>query len=367
MTDRTLVVVFLRGGADGLSLVAPVAEDAYHRARPTLAVKPGSGHRLDDRFALHPLLAPLGRWFDDGKLSIVHACGSDDETRSHFHAQDLMDHGGLTVSGGWLGRFLRQVQGAGGLGVLEAVNMGAAVGECLRGAPTATAFTSLADLGGDADDHRLLDQLGALTGGDALLGGPARAALAASARLQALRLADDEPANGAVYPTASGHGEVAADFGARLRLTARLIQAGVGLKVACVDLDGWDSHFVQDTVLPARITALGQGLSAFASDLGRDLDHVSVVVLSEFGRRLAENTSLGTDHGRGGACLVLGGGTGGGVQGTWPGLASGLLDGPGDLAMANDYRDVLWPVLKRHGASDVTQIFPRYTLSALTV
>jgi uncharacterized protein (DUF1501 family) len=357
MSDRTLVLVFLRGGADGLSLVAPTADDLYHRSRPTLAVKRGSGHRLDERFELHPLLAPLGRWFDEGRLAVTPACGSDDDTRSHFYAQDLMDHGGRNVSGGWLGRFLRQTQGAGGLGVLDAVTLGPAVSESLRGAPTATAFTSLDDLAG-ADDHALMDAFGALTGDDALLGAPARAALAASARLDALRRAGDHPANGAVYPSATQHGDTAAEFGARLRLTARLIQAGVGLKVACVDLDGWDSHFVQDTVLAPRLTALAHGLSAFATDLGQDLDRVSVVVLSEFGRRVAENTSLGTDHGRGGVALVLGGGVTGGVHGAWPGLREDLLEGPGDVAVANDYREVLWPVLQRHGASDRAAMFP---------
>lgn len=356
MTDRTLVLVFLRGGADGLSIVAPTADDLYHRARPTLAVKRGSGHRLDDRFEFHPLLAPLGRWFDDGKLAVTPACGSDDDTRSHFYAQDLMDHGGHNVSGGWLGRFLRQTQGE-SLGVLEAVTLGSAVSESLRGAPTATAFTSLNDLGG-ADDHALMDAFSAITIGDDLLGVPALSALTASGRLEAMRKAPDVPANGAVYPTVAQHGDFAAEFGARLRLTARLIQAQVGLKVACVDLDGWDSHFVQDTVIAPRLTALGHGLSAFATDLGTDLDHVSVLVISEFGRRVAENTSLGTDHGRGGACLILGGGVTGGVHGTWPGLREDLLEGPGDVAMANDYRDVLWPVLARHGATDRAAMFP---------
>lgn len=364
MDERALVVVFLRGGADGLSLVAPTRDDAYQRARPTLAVKPGSGHRLDERFELHPLLAPLGRWFDDGKLAVVPACGSDDDTRSHFSAQDLMDHGGATVSGGWLGRFLRHTQGDGGAGVLPAVTLGAAVGESLRGAPSATAFSALTDLADD-DDQRLLTGLETLTAGDALLGAPAAAALTASARLNALRHAEDHPAHGAEYPSTALHGDYARDFGARLRLVARLIQAGVGLKAACVDLDGWDSHFVQDSVLAPRLRALSHGLSAFATDLGRDLDRVSVVVISEFGRRVAENTSLGTDHGRGGAAFVLGGGVQGGVHGAWPGLKSDLLEGPGDVPMANDYRDVLWPVLQRHGASSLATVFPGFTSSAL--
>ncbi len=363
MSDRTLVLVFLRGGADGLSIVAPTADDLYHRARPTLAVKRGSGHRLDDRFELHPLLAPLGRWFDEGKLAVTPACGSDDDTRSHFYAQDLLDHGGRNVSGGWLGRFLRQIQGD-SLGVLEAVTLGPAVSESLRGAPTATAFTSLNDLGGE-DDHALMDAFSAITIGDAMLGVPALSALTASGRLDALRRASDQPANGAVYPGHTPHGDLAADFGARLRLTARLIQARVGLKVACVDLDGWDSHFVQDTVISPRLTALAHGLDAFATDLGRDLDQVSVVVISEFGRRVAENTSLGTDHGRGGACLILGGGVTGGVHGKWPGLAEDFLEGPGDVAVVNDYREVLWPVLQLHGANDRAGLFPEWQVEAV--
>jgi uncharacterized protein (DUF1501 family) len=364
MDGRALVVVFLRGGADGLSLVAPTRDAEYQRARPTLALKPGVGHRLDERFELHPLLAPLGRCFDDGTLAVVHACGSDDDTRSHFYAQDLMDHGGLAVPGGWLGRFLRHTQGGGGLGVLDAVSMGSAVGESLRGAPTATALTGLAELGDD-EDPRLLSSLAALTAGDALLGKPALAALAANRRLDDLRRAPDVSDHGASYPTATVHGELAANFGARLRLVARLLKAGVGLRAACVDLAGWDSHFVQDTVLKPRLTALGQGLGAFATDLGPDLAQVSVVVISEFGRRVAENTSLGTDHGRGGACLVLGGGVRGGVHGAWPGLAGNLLEGPGDVPMANDYRDVLWPVLQRHGASDAGAVFPGFAMKLL--
>ena len=104
--DRTLVVIFLRGGADGLTLVAPVADDAYQRARPTLRVRERDGVRLDDVFALHPRLAPLAPLWSSGELAIIHAVGSEDATRSHFEAQDLMEHGG-TSAGGWLGRFLR--------------------------------------------------------------------------------------------------------------------------------------------------------------------------------------------------------------------------------------------------------------------
>src|SRR4029453_93211 len=103
---RTLVVVFLRGAADGLTLVAPVANDNYHKFRPRLAVKKSDAVRLDDVFGFHPNLRALESAWKEGDLAIIHGAGGESDTRSHFEAQDLMEHGGL-AAGGWLGRFLR--------------------------------------------------------------------------------------------------------------------------------------------------------------------------------------------------------------------------------------------------------------------
>ena len=139
--ERTLVVIFLRGGADGLTLVAPVADDAYHRARPTLRVAERDGVRLDDVFALHPKLSPLAPLWAGGELAIVHSVGSEDATRSHFEAQDLMEHAG-TAGGGWLGRFLR-FRTAARRGALSAVAFGTELPAALRGAPSATVLESL--------------------------------------------------------------------------------------------------------------------------------------------------------------------------------------------------------------------------------
>jgi uncharacterized protein (DUF1501 family) len=371
MAERALVVVFLRGAADGLSLVPPVGDDDYHRARPSLAVSAQDGLALDGFFALHPLLAPLLPFHADGRLAIVHACGSEDDTRSHFYAQDLMERAGVTVSGGWLGRWLRtRIDAAGGAftgGALDALSVGPAIAECLRGAPACTALNSFADLGGGAAVERLHARLGVLYAADPLLGPAAHSALTAGARLADLERDDAAPAHGAVYPTTATHGDVAQEFGRKLRLVARLIHSGIGLRAACVDLDGWDSHFVQDTVIAPRLRALGAGLAAFATDLGPALAHTSVVVMSEFGRRVGENASIGTDHGRGGVMFVLGGGTPGGVHARWPGLKPDLLTGPGDLAVVHDYRDVLAAVLARHGGVDVERVFPGHVLTPIAV
>ena len=128
---QTLVVVFLRGGADGLTLVPPVEDDNYYRARPRIATAKKDAVLLDSLFGLHPLLAPLKPVYAEGHLSILHAAGSEDDTHSHFDAQDLMEHGGGITAGGWLGRFLRY-RSAGG--PLSAIALGRKFPECLRGA-----------------------------------------------------------------------------------------------------------------------------------------------------------------------------------------------------------------------------------------
>jgi uncharacterized protein (DUF1501 family) len=109
---------------------------------------------------------------------------------------------------------------------------------------------------------------------------------------------------------------------------------------------------------------LSKGLAAFYRDMGRAMEHTTVVVMTEFGRRVRENASFGTDHGRGGAMFVIGGGVKGGrVLGRWPGLKGEVLEGPGDLPVLHNYRNVLAPVLQRHGAgADLGQIFPQFNI-----
>jgi uncharacterized protein (DUF1501 family) len=140
---------------------------------------------------------------------------------------------------------------------------------------------------------------------------------------------------------------------------ARLVRAGVGLEVACVDLGNWDAHFLQAQIVPDLVEALGHGLAAFREDLGPDRAHVDVVVMTEFGRRVGENGSLGTDHGHGSVMLLLGEELGGPVRGRWPGLDEGSLVGPGDLEVTTDYRDVLKELVReRLGNGRVDEVLP---------
>jgi len=239
------------------------------------------------------------------------------------------------------------------------VAVGQALPECLLGAPTATVMQSLDDfaLGVRTPGLRAqLERLYALEGGP--LGAAGRDTFDALQRIDAMRATPYSPAHGATYGDD--------DFSRGLGQLARLIKGNLGVEAASIDLDGWDSHFTQQTLLDPLAARLGQGLAAFRRDLGPRMATTTVVVMTEFGRRVRENSSFGTDHGRGSAMFVLGGGVKGGrVLGPWPGLKDDLLEGPGDLPVVNNYRDILAPILQRHGADagQLPRIFPDFTLT----
>jgi uncharacterized protein (DUF1501 family) len=356
---QTLVVIFLRGAADGLALVAPIEDDNYYRARPRIGIAKKDAVKLDGFFGFHPQLASLAPIFASGDLAIVHGAGSEDQSRSHFEAQDLMEHGGV-AAGGWLGRFLR-TRPAPASGALACVALGKALPECLLGAPTVTVMQSLDEFALGAKRLRPeIERLYALERGQ--LGSAARDTFDALQRIDQMRAIPYQPENGASY----GNDE----FSNGLKQIARLIKADVGLEAASIDLDGWDSHFTQQTLLTPLVDKLGAGLAAFHQDLGTRMTTTSVVVMTEFGRRVRENSAFGTDHGRGSVMFLMGGGVKGGqVYGKWAGLSDDLLEGPGDLPVTNNYRDVLAPILVRHGAApdQLPRIFPDFSLQPVTL
>src|SRR5260370_7835979 len=192
-----------------------------------------------------------------------------------------------------------------------------------------------------------------------MLGDAARDALDALNRLASLHESNYRPASGAIY----GNDELALE----LRRLAQLIKAGLGLEAACLDLPGWDTHFLQATSMEPLMARLASGLSALATDLGSRLASTSIVVMTEFGRRVRENSSLGTDHGRGSVMLVLGGGVHGGVHGRWPGLDDDALVGPADVPVAHNFRDVLPPLLSRPTHFRPACAFPGYQVDPSSV
>lgn len=367
-----LVVVFLRGGADTLNMLVPYGDDRYYAARPSIAIPPpatgdeaGRAVRLDDFYGLHPAMRPLLPAYREGRLGMLQAVGSDNVSGSHFEAQDQMEYGeggGRRVGGGWIGRFLRATS-PGAPSPLTAVAIGEVVPEALRGASGASVVRSVDEVRLDVasgDAGRVTRALAGLyDDGAGALGGPGREALGLLERVEELRRSPYRASGGAVYgddPFAAGLGEI-----------ARLVKAGVGMRVACIDLDGWDTHFVQggtSGLQAAQIGRLAGGLAAFDADLDGYRDRVTTLVMTEFGRRIYENSSEGTDHGRGFAMLALGGRVRGGeVHGAWPGLdvEEGPL-GPGGLRILVDYRSAVAEALATVGDRGFAgRVFPGFT------
>ncbi|HEY1905589.1 MAG TPA: DUF1501 domain-containing protein [Myxococcaceae bacterium] len=366
-SGKTLVLVFLRGGADGLSIVPPVGDPAYRAARPTIALaapgKEGGTLRLDDVFALHPALSPLLPLWSDRTLAIVHAAGLPGATRSHFDAQDFCESGtpGLkSTADGWLNR---AVQRSGGPeGAFRVVAIQPTLPRMLVGDAPAVAMSSLGQFrmpGGPAGSSAF----------DALYAQAVDTALRTTGieTFEALReagsakLAQLPPANGAEYG--------GAPIARRLQDVARLIRSGVGLQVAATDMGGWDTHVGEGTEkgqLASRLAELGGALAAFARDLGPRWADTRVVVMTEFGRTARENGNRGTDHGTASVMLVLGGGVRGGrVLGGYRGLGRSELFEERDLAIGTDVRSVLWETVQAQlDLRDASRVFPGFSPGA---
>ena len=369
----TLVCVFLRGGADGLNMVVPHGDDQYYEKRPFLNIprpddngsRVGNGRSLDldGFFGLHPALEPLHKIYQAGDMAFVHATGSPDETRSHFEAMDLMERG-ATSNGdytGWLARHLATLD-TGNESALRAIGIGEMLPASLTGAVSATALQSIAEYHLQGRDEQIGEMQSLLQSlysqQDDLLTAAANQTFAA---IEVLAKVDLDTGIG-TYPER--------EFGEAMRMVAQLIKADIGVEVACVDLGGWDTHVAQggaEGMMANLMGQLAQGLAAFYEDLQDRMQRVTLVVMSEFGRRAQENGGLGTDHGHGNMMMVMGGGIRGGqVYADWPGLHDAQLVGPGDLAITTDYRDVIGELLhKRLNNPQVADIFPGYSVNEL--
>jgi uncharacterized protein (DUF1501 family) len=366
-----LIHVFLRGAMDGLTLCPPYGDKNLYRARPTLAVPPpGSdglcAYDLDGYFGLAPGARGLLTPYADGKLAIVHACGSPDPSRSHFDAMAYMEYGTPqqpfgTVGDGWLGRHLRNTPPLGD-GPLRGLSVDWTTPLSVEGGPQVAAAVDPSNFGFPGDPfsagrrRRRLTSMYEAAGGalkDGALNG-----LSAIDVLGAIDIRHYQVENGANYPDST--------FGQGMKRIATCIKAGSALEVYTIDIGGWDTHANQgplDGILNGLLTDLCDSLEAFYLDCKSQMDRIVVVVVSEFGRRVAENASAGTDHGHGNAMVVMGGAVNGGQVLThhWPGLGPNKLD-DGDLAITIDYRDILAEILsERLAEPDLSTVFPNFT------
>ena len=364
----SLVVVFLRGGMDGLSALVPAGDPHLAAARPDIAVPDSALLPLDRTFGLHPALAPLHDLWALNRFTAVPAVSTPDVSRSHFQAQDCLERGGSSAgtAEGWLDRVL-DAMGPGT--TFRAVSAGTTVTRSLAGDQSALALRGIDKFvlhAGDTPRHaRTVEALSTLyTGFDHPLAGDV------AGTLDGLNVATLMSALGAEAGTTYPEGE----FAGHMSEMARLIKADVGLRVACVDVGGWDMHTgmgrFDDGNMARQLSDLGATLGAFATDVGGALDRVNVVVMTEFGRRVEQNANRGTDHGHGAAVLLLGGGLAGGtVHGAWGGLAPDQLD-QGDVPGWNDYRDVLAEVVTTRlgvSAGALPTIFPGHQVRPVGV
>lgn len=353
-----LVYLFLRGGADGLSIVPPVGLPSYYDLRidggfdiavdqaDALSLGPLGATHPD--LALHPAMAPLMPWWNAGQMAIVHAVGSPaslSRTRSHFEAEEVWERCGTqqTTAAGWIGRHLSTSGDV--TGNLAGISHEQRIWSAMQGYSKSLAISNINnfDIFGYDDRAGARGLLDTLHSGGGLVEAEGQDTLDAVNTIDAIDFSAITPQNGAVYPNNNS-------LARELRQIAQLIRANVGLRAVSVDLGGWDTHNDMGTPAPGqlmydRISRLAVGIEPFLVDMGNEMDEVTLMVLSEFGRTINVNGNGGTDHGRGGAMFVLGRSINGGVYGQFPDV---IEDGPeGDLAVLNDFRQVYAEIIDR--------------------
>ena len=361
-----LVVVFLRGAVDGLSVVVPYADQSYYRVRKSIAIPPPGNELgaldLDGHFGLHPALAPLMPLWKNGSLAFVLNSGSPDPTRSHFDAQDYMESGcpgRKSTSTGWLNRLLAQLPD--NHSPVRALNIGTTTPRILQG-PVASAtfkadlkrrrspidneyiaasFERMYDGRGDELEKAFQDGMDARTTINEKL---------SSEQMQA-----------------NGGAILANRFGAFGRQLGKLMSEEPKVQVAFVDLGGFDTHVNQGAgkgQLANHLQVLGHGLCDLTQALGDTYSRTVILVMSEFGRTVKENGNNGTDHGHGNFIWALGGAVQGGkLFGHWDGISDRALYEGRDLPVRTDFRSVISSVVGDHlqlSSNQIQGIFPGF-------
>lgn len=361
-----LVHVFLRGGMDGLHLMPPLGGSDrafYEEARPQLKV-PTAGNAaalpLNDAFGLHPAAAPLLDLYRDGQLAIVQATGLHVPTRSHFDAMQYIElgtPGAKNEANGWLTRYLQTI-GVPAEAAAPSLAVGTLRQTSLLGAERTINLDSIGGFSLNTVSWRwrpglrtALRQL--YESGDSWRHQSGQETLNALDLVELYASPSYKPAHGAAYPEG--------EFGQRLQAVAQLIRLELGLRVATLDFGGWDTHEGQGNgsggYFAQLVTELARGLKAFMTDL--DGHRLTLIVQSEFGRRLRQNANDGTDHGHGNLMMVLSRNIRGGIYGTWPGLDNDQLFDRADLAVTTDYRHVLAELLTRQlNRGGLEAVFP---------
>lgn len=349
--DRILIVVQMAGGNDGLNTVIPFTDPLYHQMRPTLGIADSKIIPLDTRLGFHPNLAPLKKLWDTGHLAIVEGVGYPNQSLSHFQAMDIWQTLDLNGNGseGWLGKLVAGLVDQSGH-PFKAMDIGVQTAQALSSisasVPTLSTVKTYSvypdPLDTDSGNARLqalrnlYNSYPKTSPYAALLD---TTALNAQEGSRQLHEADAQYHPAVTYPKGP--------FAAGLQVLAEAIVQGLGLRVGYVTLGGFDTHANQQATHDALMTTLANGLSAFYTDLSghSKADNVVIMTWSEFGRRVEENGSLGTDHGTAAPMFVLGNAVNKGIFGEPSSLSS--LDMNGNMKYTTDFRSVYATVLDR--------------------
>ena len=349
---NVLLVIQMGGGNDGLNTVIPYNDDAYQRARPAISVSESTVLKIDDRIGLNPAMAPLDDLYKEGRVAIVQGVGYPNPNRSHFEATQIWETASPEnpVSNGWLGRYLdltvkQTSANSDPAKLFSAVTLGDTVPTALIAqhvdVPAIGALSTFGyNAGKDAASKSTAGQLydGAKPGQSpylSLIQDTARTAMHGGDVLRS-KIAGYKPA--VAYPKDG--------FSQQLQLAASIVGSNIGTKIIFVSIGSFDTHANQRAQQDRLLGYLAGGLHAFYADLAaHDLDgRVLAMTFSEFGRRVAQNASNGTDHGTAMPLFIVGGKVKGGVYGDHPSLTD--LDN-GDLKHATDFRSVYATVVEK--------------------
>jgi len=344
---NVLVVVQMGGGNDGLNTIVPWSDDSYHRVRPAISVAENTVLKIDDRIGLNPALAGLNELYKEGRVAIVQGVGYPNPNRSHFEATQIWETASpdRPQTTGWLGRYLDRTFPAGTKppSLFEAVALGdtlpaALVAQHVDVAAIAALNTYAYNTVKDAKTSAGVLYDGAKPGGSPYLG------LIADTARQAYHGGDVLRGKLAAYKTAITY--PTDPFSTQLKLAAQIIGSNVGTRIIFVSIGSFDTHANQRAQQDRLLKYMGDGLLAFYKDLGaHNLDkNVLTMTFSEFGRRVSQNASNGTDHGTAMPLFVVGGGVKGAIYGEHPSLTD--LD-HGDLKFSTDFRSVYATVLEK--------------------
>ncbi|MEX3611045.1 DUF1501 domain-containing protein [Rothia sp. LK2588] len=356
-----LVMIYLRGGADGLSLVTPYNDDYYnsHRKSTRKTLGMTGTYKLNSTFMLAPEMAGLKSAWVAGDLSIVHSVGIDNNTRSHFTNYAMADRSApVQYKTGWLARLLDVT--ADNRSQFRAFSHASRLAGAFYGADQdLLAINSFDDfkIRSNALDtatiNGVANRVAKAVGGE--LGNTARHTLNGMSEVRALAAAGYTPANGANYGSS--------ELGRSMRDIAQIIKANKGVQVVTVDHGDWDTHRGQRERLNGLARELGDALGAFYQDMGPvRMQKVVVMTVSEFGRTTIENASHGTDHGAGNFSFILSGkATGKIAGGAWSGLKNSQDK---DNAIHTDYRSLAAEVMSKGlgvDAARIAQVLPGFT------